>query len=228
MERKELLELFEPLRLTDVRDGMDWNGLHFTGSAGPDIRPVWRTKIVGFAKTLRYVPTDKTIPTMTPDEYTRYAYDYWYGEVTKITDPFEIEDGDVVCVDASNTNVGILGSNNTLDWIARGARGVVTNGGIRDTDEVIHQKTPVWSRYISQTMNQGRVEYAGAAMPVDIGGCLVRPGDIIVADGDGVVCVPIEHAESVAKYARQEWENDRKGRGRIYERLGWEKDDTVD
>lgn len=226
MDRAEILKLYEPLRLTDVRDGMDWNMLHNTGSVAPEIRPLWRTKIVGFARTYRYVPTNQEIPDMTPDEYTKYAYDYWYAKVTK-TPQGIIQDGDVVVIDAANTNVGICGSNNTLNWMAQGARGVVTNGGCRDTDEVIHEKVPVWSRYVSQTMNQGRVEFAEAEVPVDIGGALVRNGDLIVADGDGVLVVPIEKVESVAKYALQELESDKQGRREIYDRLGWEHDETV-
>ena len=55
---------------------------------------------------------------------------------------------------------------------------------------------------------------------VKIGGQLVRPGDVVVADGDGVLFVPIEFAVEVAKYARQEFVNDKKGRRGIYERMG--------
>jgi hypothetical protein len=43
-ERKELLEMFAPLRVADVRDGMDWNMLHYQGSMSPDIRPLYRTR----------------------------------------------------------------------------------------------------------------------------------------------------------------------------------------
>jgi hypothetical protein len=93
-DRKAILELYDGLRVADVRDGLDWNMLHDQGSLDPGIRPLWRTHIVGFARTMRYVPTDKKIPDMSPDEYTTYAYDYWYGEVTNIKDPWEIEDGD--------------------------------------------------------------------------------------------------------------------------------------
>ena len=226
-ERKHLLNLFSGLRVADVRDGMDWMMLHGIGSLDPGIRPLWRTAICGFARTIRYLPTNKKIPDMAPDEYTRYAYDYWYGEVTNDKLHEQILPGDVVMIDASDTNVGIMGSNVTLAYMQAGAVGVVTNGGCRDTDEVIMQRVPMWSRYNSQKMNQGRVEWDSSNIPVAIGGQLVRPEDIVVADGDGVLIVPLEKAEGVAKYARQELDNDKAGRRRHYEALGWEPDETV-
>ena len=105
----------------------------------------------------------------------------------------------------------------SMVWAARGVRGVVTNGGTRDTDEVLVQKAmPVWSRWIVQPMYQGRVEYGGDSMPVVIGGQRIDPGDLIVADGDGVIVVPIEVVDEVLKYAIQESENDKKARAALY------------
>lgn len=76
MENAELLELYSDLRVADVRDGMDWNLLHTRGSMSPDIRPLWRTRAVGIARTARYVPYAGTIPSMTPDAYTKWQG--WY------------------------------------------------------------------------------------------------------------------------------------------------------
>jgi len=123
--------------------------------------------------------------------------------------------------------VGEIGSNNSLSWFAAGAAGIVTSGGVRDRDECVVQQVPIFCRTRAQSMVQGRIEFDAAQVPINIGGALVRPGDIVVADGDGVIVVPIEHAETVAKYARQELDNDKVGRRRIYEKLGWELDDTV-
>jgi regulator of RNase E activity RraA len=103
----------------------------------------------------------------------------------------------------------------------------VTSGGVRDVDEIRVQQVPVFARYHSQSMTQGRIEYDSADVPITIGDVLVHPGDIVVADGDGVIVVPLEHAEQVAKYARQEYENDKAGRRRLYQKLGWALDHTV-
>ena len=55
----------------------------------------------------------------------------------------------------------------------------------------------------------------------------VHPGDVVVADGDGVIVVPRKMAVDVAKYAHQELANDKAGRRRIYEEIGMELDETV-
>ena len=225
-QKKELVEKFKKLRVADVRDGMDWVGLHPIGSVAPEIRPIWRTKIVGFARTARYIPTTHVVTARTPEEYTKFLQNYW-NEISP--DPFkhDIEEDDIIVLDCADTNIGIVGSFNSFDWYERGARGVVTNGGARDTDEIILQEVPVWSRYISQSMPIGRAQYDGKDMDVNIGGQIVRPGDVIVADGDGVIVVPIEKAELVAKYALEEQLRDRAMRREVYEKLGRELDDTV-
>ena len=82
-------------------------------------------------------------------------------------------------------------------------------------------------RFVSQAMVQGRLRYDARDIPVRVGGVVVNPGDIVVADGDGVIVVPRNKAYDVAKYARQELNNDKVGRRKLYESLGWEPDDTV-
>lgn len=226
-ERKALLQAFEPLRVADVCDGMDWVMHRDVGLVDPAIRPLFRpVRVCGLALTVRYIPTNKTVPTMTPEEYDEFSAN-WYGEVC--TYPFSevIQPGDVVVIDASDTDVGLLGSNNVLSFINKGANAIVTNGGCRDTDEVIIQKCPVFCRHISRTMVQGRLEFASMNEPINCGGVQVRPGDVVVGDGDGVVVVPREKALDVAKYARRELENDKKGRRRLYEAAGLPLDDTV-
>jgi regulator of RNase E activity RraA len=63
--------------------------------------------------------------------------------------------------------------------------------------------------------------------PVTVGGVLVRPGDVVVADGDGAVVVPREHAEAVARAARAVLEADKAARRKLYQKLGLPPDPTV-
>ena len=120
-----------------------------------------------------------------------------------------------------------MGSNNALGGVRNGAVGYVTNGGVRDTDELILQKVPFWSRMVSQSMVQGRLQFDAKDCPVCVGGVTVNPGDVIVADNDGVIVVPMELARDVAKYARRELDKDKVGRRKLYEQLNMELDDTV-
>lgn len=225
-QREEIMHLYQDLRVADVRDGMDWNMLHAYGSMSPDIRPLWRTHAVGFARTARYLPYTGEIPRMTPDEYTEWQA-WYYGNVCTYPWMDEIEPADFVVIDQSGVNVGLCGSNNTLDALKKGVSGFVSSGGVRDTDEIILQKVPFWSRMISQGMVQGRVQYDAHNIPVMVGGVTVYPGDVVVADGDGVIVVPLAKAREVAIYAHRELANDKEARRRKYIELGFELDDTV-
>lgn len=73
------------------------------------------------------------------------------------------------------------------------------------------QKVPVWSKIISQGMNPWRIQFDANDVPVNIGGVVVYPGDVIVADGDGVIVVP-RTAYEVSKFAQQELDNDKYNR----------------
>ena len=111
---------------------------------------------------------------------------------------------------------------------AAGAVGIVTEGQCRDTDEVVLQRTPVACRGIGRPIIPGRVELVDLDVPVGCGGVMVRPGDIVGCDWDGVIVVPKEVAEEVLAIAALIAIDDKKGRRRLYERLGKEPDETVD
>ena len=116
----------------------------------------------------------------------------------------------------------------TTHFIIVCARGFITNGGgIRDTDECILQKVPVWSYFASQKMDQARIRFSEKNVPVAIGGVAIYPGDVIVADGDGVIAVPRAVARDVAKFASRELHNDKNNRKAKYDVLGWAHDKTV-
>ncbi|MGB2937696.1 MAG: RraA family protein [Phycisphaerae bacterium] len=225
-ERDKLLAAYEGLRVADVRDGMDTLGMHYIGSMSPQIRPLWRTRAFGIARTCRYVPYQGTIPKMEPEQYWE-----WVGRYFRDVCPYpwmdEIQPGDFCVIDLSGVNSGLMGSNNTLDGIRRGVRGYVTSDGVRDTDEIILQKVPFWSAYCSQNMVQGWIKYDSMNIPVSVGGVVVNPGDVVVADGDGVIVVPRAAALDVAKWAHEEHQRDKAGRRRHYEALGMKPDETV-
>jgi 4-hydroxy-4-methyl-2-oxoglutarate aldolase len=226
-ENLELIELFKGMRVTDVRDGMDWMGYHFYGTLDKSFRPLYRASAIGIAKTARFLPYEGPVPRLTPEEYTVWAK-YYYAEVCYNPWNRDIQQGDFACLDIAGLDVGLMGSNNTLDCKKKGCVGFLLNGGgIRDTDEVVNQGIPVWSKFISQPMNQARIRYLEKDIPVAIGGVAIYPGDIIVADGDGVIAVPRKIARGVAKYAKQEMSADKASRRAKFIALGMELDETV-
>lgn len=225
--REELLELYKDLRVADVRDGMDWVGMHGYGTVDKKFRPLFRTRAVGIARTARYVPFEGPMTRKTGDEYTEWS-NWYYGNVCTYPWGDDIEEGDFICIDVAGVDVGLMGSENVLKYKQKGARAYLLNGGgIRDTDEVIMQGIPVWSEFVSQGMDQGRLRFCEKDTPIAIGGVAIYPGDVVVADNDGVIVVPRKMAVEVAKYAHQENSNDKINRRKNYEALGWELDDTV-
>lgn len=225
-ERREILKLYADLRVADVRDGMDWNMMHAYGSMSTDIRPLYRTKAVGIARTVRYLPFQGPMPHMSSEEYTKWS-GWYYGKVCTYPWMEDIEPGDFIVIDQSGVDVGLMGSNNGLDGFLKGAVGYVTNGGVRDTDELILQKVPFWSKFVSQGMVQSRLQYDSKDVPIAVGGVVIYPGDVVMADGDGIIAVPHKMALDVAKYAHQELHSDKAGRRKLYEEMGMELDETV-
>lgn len=233
-EDAALLALFEGLRVADVSDGLDRAGLKNVGLVAAEIGPLWRDtekfthRFVGFAVTARYVPTNRPHAIHESDEEFDRWVGNWYGE--RSPEPFVplLRPGTALVIeDAAGADVGSIGSNNILSWKQRGCVGVVTSATARDTDEIAAQKVPLYFREPGRGIRPGRNEIESVNRPVVIGGVLVLPGDVIVADGDGVVVVPRAHAETVARYARATLEADKAGRRRLYEQLGLPLDDSV-
>ncbi len=234
---EQILKLYDGLRVADVSDGMDMVGLRDVGLMETRIEALWKDidefahAFQGIAVTARYVPSNRIVKNpMEADEFRSWE-GHWYTEYSP--EPFVefIKPGSVVVLDVhGDGDTGSVGSFNGLAWVSKGARGIVSNGGIRDTDEIIKQKIPVYLDYMNRGrgIRPGRNEVESVNKPISVGGVLVNPGDVIVADGDGVIVVPREHAQKVAEYAHIILSNDKLGRRELYEQLGMPIDHTVE
>jgi regulator of RNase E activity RraA len=231
---QEILAAFEGLRVADVTDGMDAVGLFNGGLMDPEIAPLWKDatdyqhRFIGIAVTARYVPTQRAhMGKIAIEDYDAWA-GKWYNELS--SEPFMelLRPGSaLVLEDAAKMDVGSIGSNNIMAWMVAGAVGVVTDATARDTDEIITQKVPLYLRNPGRGIRPGRNEIESVNRPVVVGGVLVKPGDVVVADGDGVVVVPRAVALEVAAYAHKVIEGDKAGRRALYEKLGLPEDASV-
>jgi regulator of RNase E activity RraA len=152
----------------------------------------------------------------------------WYSELS--SEPFVplIRKGTaLVFDDAPDSDVGSIGSNNIIGWKLRGCVGVVTDATARDTDEIATEKMPLYFRKPGRGIRPGRNEIESVNRPIVCGGVLIEPGDVIVADGDGVIVVPRAQAKEVADYARAILDGDKAGRRNLYKQLGLPPDDSV-
>jgi 3-hexulose-6-phosphate synthase / 6-phospho-3-hexuloisomerase len=122
--------------------------------------------------------------------------DFKVGDMIEAAAP-----GDVLVIDNAGKSVSTFGGLATLAAKTQGLAGVIVDGGVRDREEMEEQRLPVFARHMTPLTGRTRLAISAINQPVSCGGVRVRPGDIVVADGSGVVCIPAEHAAQVAALA---------------------------
>jgi len=167
-------------------------GVRRTFLAGPKPLVPGLGRIVGEAFTLRFVPAREDLAT--PESWasprsTRGAIE-------------EMPAGAVAVADAMGiTEAGIFGDILCARMQVRKVAGLVTDGAVRDGDGVKATKLPVWCADVAAPPSVAGLTFVSWQEPIGCGGIAVFPGDAIVADNDGAVCVPQALVEAVAKDA---------------------------
>jgi 4-hydroxy-4-methyl-2-oxoglutarate aldolase len=155
-----------------------------------NIRPLFpNIRFAGRARTLAYV-----------DMY-HVPNDPYALEIEAVD---SILSGDIVVI-------GTAGSVRNAPWgellstaaQARGARGVVCDGLVRDVKKIEQLGLPVFARGIKAVNSKGRGLVIGHNVPVDCGGVMVSPGDLVFADYDGVVAIPVDRVVEIVQMATE-------------------------
>ncbi len=219
-----LVERLKRVRVADVVDALDRYGYHDRILISREIRPLYPgIRMAGHALTVQTRRAREEIPSMSPEEWEKYAGE-WYNKranyelFMKYAGP-----GIVITVNSAECpDVGFWGSNVGLQAKAKGVEGVVIDGGCRDTGEIRLLQIPVFCRTHGRTEVVGRLEIPpdGVNIPVTIGGVTVYPGDIVVGDDDGLVVVPRDIADKVVEKAEKQLEADRMAQKPLLEKLG--------
>nr|WP_268776060.1 fumarylacetoacetate hydrolase family protein [Microbacterium sp. Leaf161] len=146
------------------------------------------SKIVGTAKTLRFVPFREDLFRTHGGGYNaqKRAFD-------------AVDEGEIIVIEArGDATTGTLGDILALRARARGAAGVVTDGGVRDFDAVAEIGLPVFSQGAHPSVLGRKHVPWDSDITISCGGATVQPGDIIVGDSDGVIVIPPALAEQIA------------------------------
>ncbi|WP_104129649.1 4-carboxy-4-hydroxy-2-oxoadipate aldolase/oxaloacetate decarboxylase [Cryobacterium sp. N21] len=165
-----------------------------SGLLGAEITPIQQgVRVAGTAVTATVAPGDNTMIGVAVEQ---------------------CQEGDILVVaPTSPCDMGYFGDLLATSLMARGVRGLIIAAGVRDIADLRDMGFPVWSRHVSaEGTRKGAL--GDVNVPISIAGRIVRPGDVVLADDDGVVVVPRLDAAAVARASREREETEERARVR--------------
>lgn len=184
MTRADLhLASLEHFSATDLSDAMDRLGI--PGQCF-GVMPLDRSfRLLGRAWTLRYGPVGQDAGTV--------------GDYIDDLGPHDV----VVLDNQGRLDATVWGDLLTSTASRRKVAGTVIDGVCRDIDRSIELKYPIFARGNWMRTGKDRVRVEAIQVPVSIGGVRVEPGDYLLGDGDGVVCLPVSRCDEIVAAARE-------------------------
>ena len=188
------LELLKQVSTATVSTQLLSRGLRNTFLHG--LKPLTKTRMAGPAFTLRYIPAREDIDTL--DVYK--DYDHPQRKAIETVPP-----GHVLVMDCRGQGRAASAGGILLTRLQiRGAGGLVTDGTLRDTPEIAKLSLPVYAQGASPLTNLAQHHATDINVPIGCAEVAIYPGDVMVGDEEGVVCVPAELAEEVAEAAYEQ------------------------
>jgi 4-hydroxy-4-methyl-2-oxoglutarate aldolase len=185
----DLIEGFRTVAVASVADAVD-KVCGKRGYMDATIKPrINDNRVVGPAATVLEAATDEFVP---PQHALDLIDEAPRGSVI------------VISIAGGEPNVAVWGGLMTAGAVANDHAGAVLDGGVRDLGEIRRDYDfPVYARDVSPGTTLGRFKTVASQVPVEVGGVVVHPGDIIVADIDGVVVVPKDQAAEVLAMSQE-------------------------
>lgn len=178
----ERLRTLNTPTLANVLDDLDFEGvLSGIQAVAPGLRGVGR------AVTAREITGPKgSFP----------VDDFRVGDIIEAAGP-----GDIIVINNGGHAISTWGGMASYAAKLKGVSGLVIDGACRDREEIVELAFPTFSRHVVPTPGKTRIKVEAIGETIVCGGVRVRPGDVIVADGSGVVVVPAQAAAEVAEQA---------------------------
>lgn len=194
------------LATSTLANALDDAGLHHNVIAA----------IKAVAPGMRFAGPALTVREVAGDYGAYGSEDFKVGAILEAAGP-----GDVIVVDLGGAACSTWGGMASLAATVKGVAGLLVDGGVRDLEEMIAFDFPVFARHLVPTTGRGRLKVEAIGEPVKVDGVAVAPGDIIVADGTGAVCLPQAVAGEIVTRAEALQRDDEAAVAEIQRGLGF-------